>query len=62
MISNKTSEVSYEQVEFIVQQGCIRPLCDLVTMDSGKMVAAALGGLENMRFRPEVLCRLFPSS
>merc|ERR1712048_1038232 len=34
--------------KFLVQQGCIRPLCDLLTVNDPKIVTIALEGLENI--------------
>jgi len=47
-ISNATSGGSAEQIKFLVQQGCIRPLCDLLTVSDPKIVTIALEGLENI--------------
>ena len=33
---------------FLVDQGCIPPLCDLLTVMDGKIVQVALNGLENI--------------
>lgn len=47
-ISNATSGGTPEQIRFLVQQGCIRPLCDLLTVSDPKIVTIALEGLENI--------------
>merc|ERR1712151_1265449 len=47
-ISNATSGGSPEQIKFLVQQGCIRPLCDLLSVNDVKIVTIALEGLENI--------------
>eukprot|EP00586_Coscinodiscus_wailesii_P000077 CAMPEP_0172478006 /NCGR_PEP_ID=MMETSP1066-20121228/1680_1 /TAXON_ID=671091 /ORGANISM="Coscinodiscus wailesii, Strain CCMP2513" /LENGTH=564 /DNA_ID=CAMNT_0013237173 /DNA_START=29 /DNA_END=1723 /DNA_ORIENTATION=- len=47
-ISNATSGGNAEQIKFLVQQGCIRPLCDLLTVNDAKIVTIALEGLENI--------------
>jgi hypothetical protein len=47
-ISNATSGGSPEQIKFLVQQGCIRPLCDLLVVSDPKIVTIALEGLENI--------------
>jgi importin subunit alpha-6/7 len=47
-ISNATSGGSGAQIQFLVQQGCIRPLCDLLTVSDAKIVTIALEGLENI--------------
>lgn len=47
-ITNATSGGSPEQVRFLVEQGCIPPLCVLLTMMDAKIVQVALNGLENI--------------
>jgi HEAT repeat protein len=47
-ISNATSGGNNNQIKFLVQQGCIRPLCDLLTVNDPKIVTIALEGLENI--------------
>lgn len=47
-ISNATSGGNAMQIRFLVQQGCIRPLCDLLTVSDPKIVTIALEGLENI--------------
>jgi len=47
-ISNATSGGSPAQLKFLVKQGCIRPLCDLLTVNDTKIVTIALEGLENI--------------
>jgi len=47
-ISNATSGGAPQQIKFLVQQGCIRPLCDLLTVNDAKIVTIALEGLENI--------------
>lgn len=47
-ISNATSGGHAQQIKFLVQQGCIRPLCDLLTVSDPKIVTIALEGLENI--------------
>lgn len=49
-ISNATSGGSPQQIKFLVQQGCIRPLCDLLTVNDVKIVTIALEGLENVSY------------
>ena len=49
-VSNATSGGSAAQIKFLVSQGCIRPLCDLLTVNDAKIVTIALEGLENVRF------------
>lgn len=47
-ISNATSGGNAMQMKYLVQQGCIRPLCDLLTVNDAKIVTIALEGLENI--------------
>jgi importin subunit alpha-6/7 len=47
-ISNATSGGNAQQIKFLVQQGCTRPLCDLLTVSDPKIVTIALEGLENI--------------
>lgn len=47
-ISNATSGGSPEQTKFLVQQGCIPPLCDLLEVSDAKIITVALEGLENI--------------
>lgn len=47
-ISNATSGGTSTQIKFLVQQGCIRPLCDLLGVNDSKIVSIALEGLENI--------------
>ncbi|PRP82632.1 hypothetical protein PROFUN_09743 [Planoprotostelium fungivorum] len=47
-ISNATSGGSPEQIDYLVQQGCIRPLCDLLVCPDPRIVTVALEGLENI--------------
>jgi HEAT repeat protein len=47
-ISNATSGGNAAQIKFLVQQGCIRPLCDLLSVNDPKIVMIALEGLENI--------------
>ncbi|KAJ2798766.1 Importin subunit alpha-1, partial [Coemansia helicoidea] len=37
-----------EQIRYIVQQGCIKPLCDLLSCMDNKITQVALDGLENI--------------
>lgn len=64
-ISNATSGGSPQQIKFLVTQGCIRPLCDLLTVNDAKIVTIALEGLENVSFYHgffDFLPFLFPTS
>lgn len=47
-ISNATSGGTPNQIKFLVQQGCIRPLCDLLAVNDTKIITIALEGLENI--------------
>lgn len=47
-ISNATSGGLPEQIKILVQQGCIPPLCELLTVNDSKIVMVALEGLENI--------------
>ena len=49
-ISNATSGGLQrpEQIRYLVQQGCIKPLCDLLTCPDNKIIQVALDGLENI--------------
>jgi importin subunit alpha-6/7 len=37
-----------DQIKYLVQQGCIPPLCELLTVHDAKIVTVALEGLENI--------------
>ncbi|CAI4210226.1 unnamed protein product [Parascedosporium putredinis] len=37
-----------EQIRYLVSQGCIRPLCDLLACPDNKIIQVALDGLENI--------------
>lgn len=47
-ISNATSGGSHEQIKFLVAQGCIKPLCDLLACPDPRIVTVCLEGLENI--------------
>jgi len=47
-ISNATSGGSPEQIKYLVTQGCIKPLCDLLTCNDPRLVTVALEGIENV--------------
>nr|CAD7430482.1 unnamed protein product [Timema monikensis] len=47
-ITNATSGGTAEQIRYLVDQGCIPPLCDLLTVMDAKIVQVALNGLENI--------------
>ncbi|KAF8401286.1 hypothetical protein HHK36_012219 [Tetracentron sinense] len=47
-ISNATSGGSHEQIQYLVNQGCIKPLCDLLVCPDPRIVTVCLEGLENI--------------
>lgn len=47
-ITNATSGGTPEQIRFLVDQGCVAPLCDLLTVMDAKIVQVALTALENI--------------
>ena len=49
-ISNATSGglQKPDQIRYLVTQGCIRPLCELLTCPDNKIIQVALDGLENI--------------
>ncbi|GMH02587.1 hypothetical protein Nepgr_004426 [Nepenthes gracilis] len=47
-ISNATSGGSHEQIKFLVSQGCIKPLCDLLACPDPRIVTVCMEGLENV--------------
>jgi len=47
-ISNCTSGGSPEQINYLVQNGCIPPLCDLLSSTDTRIVMVAMEGLENI--------------
>ncbi|KAL8170780.1 hypothetical protein V2J09_022584 [Rumex salicifolius] len=47
-VSNATSGGSHEQIRFLVSQGCIKPLCDLLVCPDPRIVTVCLEGLENI--------------
>lgn len=49
-LSNATSGGLQEpnQIRYLVSQGCIKPLCDLLTSTDNKIIQVALDGLENI--------------
>ncbi|KAJ7977885.1 Importin subunit alpha [Quillaja saponaria] len=53
-ISNATSGGSHEQNKFLVSQGCIKPLCDLLICPDPRIVSVCLEGLENILKAGEV--------
>ncbi|CAA3004037.1 importin subunit alpha-like [Olea europaea var. sylvestris] len=47
-ISNATSGGTHEQIKFLVHEGCIKPLCDLLVCPDPRIVTVCLEGLENI--------------
>ncbi|CAM8911578.1 unnamed protein product [Rhodiola kirilowii] len=47
-VSNATSGSSPDQIRFLVSQGCIKPLCDLLICPDARIVTVCLEGLENI--------------
>eukprot|EP01114_Cavostelium_apophysatum_P014708 TRINITY_DN387_c0_g1_i1.p1 TRINITY_DN387_c0_g1~~TRINITY_DN387_c0_g1_i1.p1 ORF type:complete len:521 (+),score=156.63 TRINITY_DN387_c0_g1_i1:124-1686(+) len=47
-ISNATSGGTPEQIRYLVNQGCIKPLCDLLACPDSRIITVALEGLENI--------------
>uniref|UniRef100_A0AAY5JVM3 Importin subunit alpha n=1 Tax=Esox lucius TaxID=8010 RepID=A0AAY5JVM3_ESOLU len=47
-ITNATSGGSAEQIRQLVDLGCIKPLCDLLTVLDSKIIQVSLNGLENI--------------
>eukprot|EP01018_Ginkgo_biloba_P028169 Gb_21890 [translate_table: standard] len=47
-ISNATSGGTQEQIKYLVNQGCIKPLCDLLVCPDPRIVTVCLEGLENI--------------
>ncbi|XP_004860228.1 importin subunit alpha-6 [Heterocephalus glaber] len=47
-VTNATSGGTPDQTRYLVALGCIKPLCDLLTVMDSKIVQVALNGLENI--------------
>ncbi|KAL5700296.1 hypothetical protein ACHQM5_025756 [Ranunculus cassubicifolius] len=47
-MSNATSGGTHEQIKYLVSQGCIKPLCDLLVCPDPRIVTVCLEGLENI--------------
>lgn len=47
-ITNATSGGSPEQIRYLVEQGCIPPMCELLTVLDSKILQVALNGLDNI--------------
>ncbi|EOA13384.1 hypothetical protein CARUB_v10026424mg, partial [Capsella rubella] len=53
-ISNATSGGSHDQTKYLVEQGCIKPLCDLLVCPNVRIISACLNGLERILMAGEV--------
>ena len=47
-VTNALSGGSPDQVKYLVDMGCIPPLCDLLAVGDVKIIQVALTGLENV--------------
>eukprot|EP01018_Ginkgo_biloba_P025898 Gb_25500 [translate_table: standard] len=47
-VSNATSGGNDEQIKYLVTEGCIKPLCDLLTCPDSRIITVCLEGLENI--------------
>ncbi len=47
-VVNATTGGSPEQIRYLVDQGCITPLCDFLTAMDVRIIQVALNGLENI--------------
>uniref|UniRef100_A0A0D9UZ59 Importin subunit alpha n=1 Tax=Leersia perrieri TaxID=77586 RepID=A0A0D9UZ59_9ORYZ len=47
-ISNATSGGTHDQIKYLVSEGCIKPLCDLLVCPDPRIVTVCLEGLENI--------------
>merc|ERR1719436_1773542 len=47
-VSNATAGGSPQQIEYLVECGCIKPMCDLLTVSDSKMIGVALDAIENI--------------
>jgi len=47
-LSNATSGGAPDQIRYLVSQGCIKPLCDLLVVSDVRIVNVALEALENI--------------
>ncbi|KAG7167000.1 Importin subunit alpha-7-like [Homarus americanus] len=47
-ITNATSGGTPAQIRYLVEHGCISPLCDLLTVMDAKIVQVALNGIQNI--------------
>ena len=53
-LSNATSGGTHDQIKYLVQIGCIKPLCELLVCSDVRIVTVALEGLENILKVPAV--------
>jgi len=47
-ISNATAGGGDQQIEYLVEAGCIKPMCDLLHVQDSKMIGVALDAIENI--------------
>lgn len=47
-ISNATRGGSHEQIKYLVEQRCIKPLCDILVCQDPSVISVCLDGLENI--------------
>lgn len=47
-VSNATAGGSPQQIEYFVECGCIKPMCDLLATNDKKMIGVALDAIENI--------------
>ena len=47
-LSNATSGGTADQIRGLVDAGCIKPLCDTLTVNDTRIIIVALEGLENI--------------
>ncbi|RZC56136.1 hypothetical protein C5167_014998 [Papaver somniferum] len=47
-ITNASTGAAHEHIRYLVEQGCINPLCDLLTSTDSRIVMVCLKGLENI--------------
>lgn len=47
-ISNATRGGSHEQIKYLVEQSCIKPLCDMLVCQDPTIISVCLDGLESI--------------
>ena len=47
-LSNATTGGTHPQIRYLVAQGCIKPMCDLLACSDARIITVALEGLENI--------------